>query len=127
LQPGYQSLVVTLDGAPVAASGTVTMNGAHILAVSATVIVPPATTTRLDVWGGPNYDIFLGSFTCYFCTEYSSNSINNRFGSYGSEFSSTSIRNEFFPIRQPVQHLQCVQSVCDFASRPLRPERHVPR
>ncbi len=35
LLTGYQNLVVTLDGAPVAASGTVTMNGLHTLTVSA--------------------------------------------------------------------------------------------
>ncbi len=36
LQSGYNDLSVTLDGAPVAASGTVTMNGDHTLAASAT-------------------------------------------------------------------------------------------
>jgi formylglycine-generating enzyme required for sulfatase activity len=36
LQSGYTSLVVTLDGSPVTAIGSVTMNAAHTLAVSAT-------------------------------------------------------------------------------------------
>lgn len=35
LQPGYQNLVVTLDGTPVAAAGTLTMNGLHTLTISA--------------------------------------------------------------------------------------------
>jgi hypothetical protein len=37
LQSGYSNLTVTLDGAPVSASGTVTMNANHTLAASATL------------------------------------------------------------------------------------------
>jgi hypothetical protein len=37
LQPGYQSLHVSLDGNPVPFSGSITMNGSHTLVVSATV------------------------------------------------------------------------------------------
>jgi hypothetical protein len=37
LKPGYKDLKVTLDNAPVAASGTVTMKGNHTLSASATV------------------------------------------------------------------------------------------
>ncbi|HJV48709.1 MAG TPA: kelch repeat-containing protein [Geothrix sp.] len=42
LVAGYQNLQVTLDGSPVSASGSVTMNGVHTLAASSTVIAPNA-------------------------------------------------------------------------------------
>ncbi|WP_285575487.1 kelch repeat-containing protein [Geothrix limicola] len=42
LLAGYQNLQVTLDGTPVAASGSVTMNGTHTLGASSTVIAPNA-------------------------------------------------------------------------------------
>jgi hypothetical protein len=56
---------------------------------------PPSPATGLYLWGGANYTQYLGFFTCVFCTEFTSDSINNQFGQYGSAFSSTSIRNQF--------------------------------
>ncbi|MBL0311675.1 MAG: hypothetical protein IPP78_02965 [Holophagaceae bacterium] len=44
-QPGFTSLQVLLDGSPVSASGTVAMNGAHTLAVTASVIQRRVTFT----------------------------------------------------------------------------------
>lgn len=56
LLAGYQNLVVTLDGNPVAASGNVTMAGTHTLATSATPIAPnaelalPTAVHPSDAW-----------------------------------------------------------------------------
>lgn len=47
---------------------------------------------RILVFGGRNYDVFLG---CLSCNEFDSDSIFNAFGRYGSRFSSTSIWNRF--------------------------------
>lgn len=70
LLAGYQNLVVTLDGAPVAASGTVTMNGLHTLAVSAQLqsftitaspgangTISPAGATAVSYGGNLTYTI----------------------------------------------------------------------
>lgn len=54
-----------------------------------------ALVTGLYVWGGSNYSQYLGFFTCVFCRESATDSINNEFGKYGNPFSSTSIRNQF--------------------------------
>ena len=56
---------------------------------------PPPTTQEFHVWGDSGYTQYLGFFSCVFCTELDTNSINNEFGPYGNRFSSTSIRNEF--------------------------------
>jgi hypothetical protein len=50
LQTGYTGLTVTLDGAPVAASGTVTMDAAHTLVISATPIPPPPVAHPRFLW-----------------------------------------------------------------------------
>jgi hypothetical protein len=51
------------------------------------------------------------------CTEFGSDSINNQFGTYGSQFSQTSIRNEFSNYGSPFnQYSACNQ----FASSPPR-------
>lgn len=56
---------------------------------------PPAPVSQFHVWGGSNYTQYLGFFSCVFCREFDTNSINNEFGRYGSRFSPTSIRNQF--------------------------------
>ena len=56
---------------------------------------PPPTTQEFHVWGDSGYTQYLGFFSCVFCTELDTNSINNEFGPYGNRFLSTSIRNEF--------------------------------
>jgi hypothetical protein len=55
-QSGYGNLSVTLDGAPVAASGTVTMNANHTLAVTASKIINYTLTVSkgAHVTGTPN-------------------------------------------------------------------------
>ncbi|MCU0237382.1 MAG: PEGA domain-containing protein [Acidobacteria bacterium] len=53
LQAGYDNLVVTLDGAPVAASGTVTMNAGHILEAAATKTFVLTVTRGGHVEGTP--------------------------------------------------------------------------
>jgi hypothetical protein len=70
LQTGYQNLQVTLDGSPVAASGTVTMNGAHTLATTAQIqsftitatagangTINPSGTTTVNYGGSQTYTI----------------------------------------------------------------------
>jgi hypothetical protein len=39
--------------------------------------------TTYFVWGGSGYGVFLGNFSCTFCKEFGSDSINNEFGTYG--------------------------------------------
>ena len=65
--------------------------------VQVTVLAPTPTpaTQEFHVWGDSGYTHYLGFFSCVFCTELDTNSINNEFGPYGTRFSSTSIRNEF--------------------------------
>ena len=65
--------------------------------VQVTVPAPTPTpaTQEFHVWGDSGYTQYLGFFSCVFCTEFDTNSINNEFGPYGNRFSSTSIRNEF--------------------------------
>jgi len=59
----------------------------------------------------------LGFFTCVFCTDLSSDSINNQFGVYGSQFSATSIRNQFSQFGSQFS----TDSACNaFASNPPR-------
>lgn len=53
LQSGYNDLSVTLDGAPVAASGTITMNGDHTLAASATKTFVLTVSKGAHVNGNP--------------------------------------------------------------------------
>lgn len=46
------------------------------------------------LFGGPGHDTYLG---CLDCSEFTSDSICNEFGTHGSSFSSSSIFNEFGP------------------------------
>ncbi len=46
----------------------------------------------LYIFGGDDYDVFLG---CINCSRYDSNSIWNSYGNYGSKYSSTSIWNKY--------------------------------
>lgn len=55
----------------------------------------PSVTNVFYLYGGTGYAQYLGFLDCINCSEFSSNSINNEFGSYGSQFSSTSIWNQF--------------------------------
>ena len=56
---------------------------------------PTPGITTYYVWGGANYGVYLGNFSCIFCVEFGADSINNQFGTYGNRFSSSSIRNQF--------------------------------
>ena len=69
-------------------------SGVSAINVSGSGVVPPAVTAYY-VWGGPGDTQYLGYWTCTFCQEFGTNSINNAFGPYGSAFSSTSMRNRF--------------------------------
>ncbi len=74
LQAGYTNLVVTLDGAPMGATGVVTVTGNHVLSVSADQI------DIRDTWTGRfNY---MGSDT-FFRVDFSGNSGS---GTCGGEF-----------------------------------------
>ena len=74
-------------------------NTTNNCSTSVQVTVPEPTPTRdtqeFHVWGDSGYTQYLGFFSCVFCAELDTNSINNEFGPYGNRFSSTSIRNEF--------------------------------
>jgi formylglycine-generating enzyme required for sulfatase activity len=59
LQSGYTSLVVTLDGTPVAASGTVIMNRAHTLVVSATPVSTSSLTVTITGLSSLNADVTI--------------------------------------------------------------------
>ena len=56
---------------------------------------PTPSPTIYYVWGGTDYSVYLGNFSCTFCTEFGADSINNQFGTYGNPFSSSSMRNQF--------------------------------
>jgi hypothetical protein len=84
--------------------------------------VPPPTPAptpvrTLQVWGGPGYVYYLGYFTCVFCTEYGSDSINNRYSRYGTSYSPTSVRNPNSTYGSPYN----TYSACNrYASNPPR-------
>lgn len=46
----------------------------------------------LYIYGGKDHDVYLG---CLNCNNYSSNSIWNEYGAYGSKYNSKSIWNEY--------------------------------
>ena len=50
------------------------------------------TNQKLMLFGGQNNKTYLG---CLSCSEYSSDSILNEYGNYGSEYSDKSIWNEY--------------------------------
>jgi hypothetical protein len=78
---------------------------------------PPPTIGPYYVWGGTNYAQYLGSFSCAFCSDFSTESINNQFSLYGSQFSTTSIRNQFSLYGSQFSN----DSACNqFASNPPR-------
>jgi hypothetical protein len=86
---------------------------------------PPATPpptgsglgTTYHVRGGRNDSQYLGYFSCVFCQEYGSDSINNEYGRYGSPYSSTSIRNTYGDYGSPYSN----DSACnEYASNPPR-------
>jgi hypothetical protein len=58
------------------------------LLVSSSALAEPP----LQLFGGLNHKTYLG---CLNCNEFSSDSVHNQFGRYGSEFSSESIMNQF--------------------------------
>jgi hypothetical protein len=102
IAPG-SSQYVTVTFAPTAAqtyNGTLTVvanhtSGTNTISISGTGVSAPPAPSAYYVWGGPGYSVYLGFFTCTFCTEYWTDSINNQYGSYGSSYSSTSIRNPY--------------------------------
>jgi uncharacterized membrane protein len=102
IAPGA-SQYVTVTFAPTAAqtyNGVLTVvanhtSGTNTIGISGTGVSAPPAPSVFHVWGGPGYSVYLGYFTCTFCTEYGSDSINNQYGSYGSAYSSTSIRNPY--------------------------------
>jgi hypothetical protein len=65
-------------------------------AISFPAPAPPTPSTgrpdRVLVFGGRDYTVYLG---CFSCNRFDPESIWNEFGSYGSAFSSTSINNQF--------------------------------
>lgn len=92
--------------------------GANSLAMSgAGVSASSAGTPTFYLWGGSDYSVYLGNFSCTFCKEFGSESINNEFGTYGSRFSASSIRNQFGTYGSQFSSL----SPCNqFASTPPR-------
>ena len=51
-----------------------------------------AQTTPLLLYGGSNQDVFLG---CLNCNRYASDSVCNRYGTFGSRYSAESIWNRY--------------------------------
>lgn len=51
-----------------------------------------ASEAKMMLFGGAGHDTYLG---CLDCSEFTSDSICNEFGSYGNSFSSSSIFNKF--------------------------------
>src|SRR6266480_2158153 len=53
---------------------------------------PTPTGVKLMVFGGPGHKTYLG---CLSCSSYSSESLFNSYGTYGSAYSATSILNAY--------------------------------
>lgn len=51
-----------------------------------------AQSKKIMIFGGANHDVYLG---CLSCSEYTTGSVHNEFGNYGSEFQADSIFNSF--------------------------------
>ena len=47
---------------------------------------------KIMIFGGKNHDVYLG---CLTCSEFESDSLTNKFGTYGNKFSGESIFNKF--------------------------------
>lgn len=63
-------------------------------------------TGKILLYGGANYSVYLG---CFSCTQYDAQSIHNQFGKYGSRYSSTSIWNHYSQYGSPY----AVHSACN--------------
>jgi len=85
---GMSALLVTACSG----SGTQSVTAPTLTGTSVPAAAP--ISTMYYVWGGFNYSVYLGNFSCTFCTEYGAESINNESGTYGSPESSSSIKNE---------------------------------
>ena len=83
---------VTVSGAD--ASGRAFSVTSDEIVINPPALQPPAqpTQARYELWGGPNYSVFLG---CFSCNQFASESVFNQFGQYGSRFSQTSVWNHF--------------------------------
>ena len=64
----------------------------RLLLMAAFAAAGEAQIPKLLLFGGPSHDVFLG---CLNCSSFSSDSIQNSFGKYGSSFSADSIFNSF--------------------------------
>lgn len=72
----------------------------------------PGAATKIMIFGGRGHDTYLG---CLSCSEYSSESVFNQYGTFGSSFNGDSIFNRFGPYGS--SHSQ--YSVCSiYASDP---------
>lgn len=82
----------------VSATGTDELGRSFETQTGQVTVLPPVREpaysgpSRLEIWGGPSYNQFLG---CLTCNEFSSESVFNQFGRDGSRFSSYSVCNEF--------------------------------
>jgi len=59
---------------------------------------PSPTEVKLLVFGGPGHKTYLG---CLSCSSYSSESLFNSYGIYGSQYSSTSVLNAYSDYGSP--------------------------
>ena len=73
---------------------------------------PPPASGRFELWGGSNYTVYLG---CFSCGQFVSDSVFNEFGTYGSRYSPTSVSNHFSSYGSPYN----TNSACNaFATNP---------
>lgn len=71
-----------------------------------------STISKLMIFGGEQHNVYLG---CLNCSEYSSDSVLNSYGSYGSSYASTSIYNLY----SQYGSLYAATSACNsYASNP---------
>ena len=86
--------------------------------VNPPAMAPPPLPTppvgRIELWGGANYNVFLG---CFSCNEFAGDSVFNQFGPFGGRFSPTSVWNRFSDYGSPFSPT----SACnEFAANPPR-------
>ena len=66
----------------------------NVIGIVLTTIITlsSSASAELLLFGGPNHEIFLG---CLTCSKYNSDSVCNRYGTYGSRYNANSIWNKY--------------------------------
>ena len=111
---GVESISWRMTASGVDSTGRSFTATSDSIAVMPPAIPPPSVPTpaRYELWGGRNYTVYLG---CFSCNEFDSESVFNPFGTYGGRYSPTSVANRFSDYGSPF----APDSACNpFATNP---------